>query len=255
MIHKIADLDVFKSLHTKDTPLVLLNIWDAGSAKIIADAGAKAIATGSWAVAAANGYQDGEALPFDIALQTLDLIVKAVDLPVTMDIESGYGTSADQVGETITRAVNTGAIGINLEDQVIGANALYDIKDQAERIAACRKSADAAGVPAFINARSDIFFQADAETPIEQLVNKVLERATAYHQAGADGLFTPGLVDEAAIKAICDASPMPVNIMMMPNGPDLGTLAKLGVSRISYGPAPYLSAMESIIAQSRTIYS
>ena len=152
----------------------------------------------------------------------MDLIVKAVDLPVTMDLESGYGSSPDQVGETVTRAVNTGAVGINLEDQIIGANNLYDIKDQVARIAACRKSANAAGVPAFINARSDIFFQAGADVPIEQLANKVLERAEAYHQAGADGLFAPGLVNEAAIKTICDASPMPVNIMMTPNSPKIG---------------------------------
>ncbi len=244
----------FKSLHIKGAPLVLFNIWDAGSARIVADAGASAIATGSWAVAAANGYHDGEKLPLDIALHNLKLIVAAVDLPVTMDIESGYGSAPEQLGETVTRVVNTGAAGLNLEDQIIGENTLYAIPDQAARIKACRKSADAAGVSVFINARSDIFFPAGPEAQMEQLLSQVLERANAYQQAGADGLFAPGLVDEAAIKTLCEASPMPVNIMMMPDGPDRETLTRLGVSRISYGPGPYLSAMDGVAAGAKAIY-
>ncbi len=255
MTNETTDFDEFKNLHRKGNPLLLLNIWDAGSAKIVAEAGGKAIATGSWAVAAANGYEDGEALPLDFALHTAKRIVEAVELPVSMDIESGYGHTPVQLAETVKRVVDIGVVGINLEDQVIGQNRLYSPSDQAIRIEACRKAADAAGVPIFINARSDLFFQASEDTKIEGLEQEILERAAAYQQAGADGLFTPGLLHEAAIEALCEASQMPVNIMVMPNCPSLETLTKIGVSRISYGPGPYLSAMESLVSQAKLAYS
>ncbi len=255
MTHKTTDFDGFKNLHRKGDPLVLLNIWDAGSAKIVTEAGAKAIATGSWAVAAANGYEDGEALPLEFALYAVKRIVEAVDIPVSMDIESGYGSAPDQLAETIKRVVGIGVVGVNLEDQIIGKNRLYSLADQARRIEACRKAADAAGVPLFINARSDLFFQADESAKTEALEQEILARAVAYQQAGADGLFAPGLLDEALIKALCAAAPMPVNIMLMPDCPSLEVLTKIGVSRISHGPGPYLSAMEGLASQAKSTYS
>jgi len=254
MTHKATDFDRFKSLHRKGRPLVLLNIWDAGSAKIVADAGAKAIATGSWAVAAASGYEDGEALPLGFALHTVRRIVEAVDIPVSMDIESGYGRTPDQLAETVKQVVDIGVVGINLEDQIIGQNRLYSLPDQARRIGACRKAADAAGVPMFINARSDLFFQADENAKTEALEQEILARVVAYQQAGADGLFAPGLLDETLIKALCEAAPMPVNIMLMPHCPSLEALTKIGVSRISHGPGPYLSAMDGLASQAKLTY-
>ncbi len=251
--------EIFKSLHIKGNPLVLCNIWDAGTAKIVADAGAKAIATGSWAVAAANGYGDGEALPFETVLHNLRLAVKAVNVPVSIDLESGYGQKPEQVADTASRAVEMGAAGFNLEDQITGGaskgQSLYDIHEQAARIAASRAGADRVVDGVFINARTDVFLQAGPDAPIDDLLNEVMQRAQAYHQAGADGLFVPGLVDAAAIKTLCAATPLPVNIMMLPDCPDIDTLAKLGVARISHGPGPYQAAMAIIAAQAKTLYS
>ena len=254
MMPETAKFKAFSSLHRKGNPLLLLNIWDAGSAKIVADAGAGAIATGSWAVAAAHGYADGETLPLEYALHTAKRIVEAVDLPVSMDIESGYGRTPAQLAETVKRVLDTGVVGLNIEDQMIGHNALYSVPDQAARIEACRTTADTAGVPLFINARSDLYFQAQEDADEAQLEAEVLARATAYHQAGADGLFTPGLWREDAIKTLCAASPMPVNIMVMQGCPTIETLTRIGVSRISYGPGPYVSAMESLSARAAATY-
>jgi 2-methylisocitrate lyase-like PEP mutase family enzyme len=245
----------FKSLHIKGEPLVLYNIWDAGTARIVVDAGAKAIATGSWAVAEANGYQDGEKLPVEITLHNLKLIIEAVDLPVSIDLESGYGREPQQVADTVMRAIELGAVGFNLEDQIIGANTLFETGDQAARIAACRKALEEANIPAFINARTDVFMRAGSDAQIDLLLDEVLERARAYHQAGADGLFVPGLVDKVAIKTLCELSPLPVNIMMMPSNPTREDLAGLGVARISYGPGPYRAAMDLVAAEARAIYS
>ncbi len=254
MTNEISKFDAFRTLHRKGNPLLLLNIWDAGSAKTVAEAGAPAIATGSWAVAAANGYADGETLPLAFALHATKRIVEAVELPVTMDIESGYGRTPAQLAETVKKVLDIGVVGINLEDQIIGQNRLYSISDQAARIRACRKSAAAAGVPLFINARSDLYFQAKEDANETHLEQEILARAKAYHEAGADGLFTPGLLQEKAIEALCAATPMPVNIMVMPDCPTIEVLIKIGVSRISFGPGPYLAAMESLAGQANSTY-
>jgi len=248
-------IQAFKDLHVSGNPLVLYNIWDAGTAKIVADAGAKAIATGSASVAGAHGYPDGEKLPLGAALRNLKRVIDAVDIPVSIDLEGGYGAEPQTVADTVMRAVDLGAAGFNLEDQVVGAGALYGIPEQAARIAAARKALDGAGVPAFINARTDVFLQAGSNIQIDVLLDEVIQRAQAYNQAGADGLFVPGLIDAAAIKTLCEISPMPVNIMMGPNCPDAETLAKQGVARISYGPGPYASAMEAVAKQAKAVYS
>ncbi len=245
----------FRALHVKGDPLVLYNIWDAGSAKTVADSGAPAIATGSWAVAVANGQNDGEQLAPEIVFHNLRLIVAAVDLPVTVDLESGYGPEPQQVAATVTSAIEAGAVGLNLEDQIIGADALFSVADQSRRIAACRRAADATGVQAFINARTDVFMQAGPDAEADLLLKEVIERAAAYGDAGADGLFVPGLIDEAAIEALCSAIKLPVNIMMLPNCPDRATLSQLGVARISYGPGPYRSAMKLLADEATDIYS
>ncbi len=245
----------FRDLHIKDNPLILFNIWDAGSAKIVQNAGAKAIALGSDAVAKANGYEDGEKLPLDIALHNLKLIIEAVNIPVSIDLESGYGTEPQQVANTALQAIELGAVGFNFEDQIIGENKLYDVKDQAARIAACRKSIDGFSSSAFINARTDVFLQAGSDVQIEGLLDEVITRAKAYHQAGADGLFVPGLIDEVAIKSLCKHSLLPVNIMMIPGCADIKTLSKLGVSRISYGPGPYQAIMELFAKNAKAIYT
>lgn len=245
----------FNSLHKKGNPVVLYNIWDAGSAKIVEKSGAKAIATGSAAVARAHGYSDGENLPLKLVLANLSLIVKAVDLPVSIDIESGYGLTPNEVSNAIVQAIDCGAVGFNIEDQHIAKDCLFEAKEQAKRIEACRKSVDASGVNAFINVRTDVFLRAGKNDKIEDLLEKVKERAKVYHQAGASGLFVPKLIDVVGIKELCETSPLPINILKLPNCPDIRKLTELGVSRISYGQEPYVKAMEMINKEAQEIYA
>jgi 2-methylisocitrate lyase-like PEP mutase family enzyme len=229
----------FHQLHVKGEPVILFNVWDAGSAQAVARAGAKAIATGSWSVAAAHGMADGEALARDEAIANAARIVAAVSVPVTIDFEAGYGKTADEVGESVARLLDTGAIGINIEDRFIDRSGLQSVSDQAARLHAARAAADRTGVNLFINARTDIFLNAPAAAHSNDLMNEAISRAHAYAQAGASGFFVPGLIDEALIERVCRESPLPVNIMMMSTAPSEQRLRALGVARISHGPGPY----------------
>lgn len=229
----------FHDLHKKGEPLILFNIWDPGSAKIIEAAGAKAIATGSWPVAAAHGFADGEKIPLDLAMDNLGRIVKAVDVPVSVDLEGGYGSEPEEVAETVSRACEAGAIGFNFEDQIIGGTGLYDPAVQSSRILAARHAADKTVASVYINARTDLFLKSKPDTHDQAMLDDAIERAIAYEQAGASGFFAPGLADAGFIGALCEKSPLPVNIIALPHVPDTQTLASLGVARISYGPVPY----------------
>ena len=245
----------FQRLHVKGDPVVLFNAWDAGSAKIVAASGARAIATGSWSVAAAQGYEDGQELPLEAALNNLARIVASVSLPVTIDLEAGYGEPPEIVAETVSRAIAAGAIGCNLEDQVIGGEGLYAPAEQTRRLRAARDAAERAGVPIYINARTDVFLKARGECHDASLVDAALERARAYADAGASGLFAPGLADEELMARLCAESPLPVNIMVMANTPSAGRMAELGVSRISHGPGPYRLAMRALQEAAKVAYA
>jgi 2-methylisocitrate lyase-like PEP mutase family enzyme len=242
--------DDFRALHVRGRPLVLFNVWDAGSAKAVAEAGARALATGSWSVAAANGFADGEALPLDLAIDNLARIVRASDLPVTIDIESGYGSTEAEVGRTIARTIASGAVGCNLEDSFPQTGKLRDVAAQAERIRHARKAAAESGIGYFINARTDVFFQAPAAQHDASMVEAALARARAYAEAGADGLFAPGLVDRPLIARLA-ATSLPLNIMVADATPSLAALAEAGVARVSHGPRPYLAAMRALAEAAR----
>lgn len=229
----------FKALHVKGDPVVLFNIWDPGTAKIVAGAGAKALATGSKPVATAFGYEDGEKIPLDLALDNFRRIVAATDLPVTMDLEGGYGVSPEAVAETVRRAIEAGAVGFNFEDQVVGGSGLHALDVQAERVRAAVDAVRASGVPAFVNARTDLFLKASPDAHDAALVAQAVERAKAYEQAGADGFFAPGLADDGLIGRLVEDVALPVNIIALPNVPPRTRLAELGVARISYGPVPW----------------
>lgn len=246
---------LFKSLHTPSNPLILVNIWNAGSAKTVETAGAKAIGTSSWSVAESHGYEDGEKLPLNLFLENIKRIIHSVNLPVSIDLESGYGKNILSLQETIRQIIQLGAIGINFEDQIIEHNDLYSIEEQCERIEAIRAVAEQMSLPLFINARTDIFLKAEVKTHHERHVQKAIERATAYAKAGADGFFVPGLENQEYIKTICHYSPLPVNIMTTDNTHSLEKFAKLGVSRISYGPTPYLNAMHYLENDSKKLFS
>ena len=239
-MHNQADnAATFHTLHKKGEPVILYSIWDPGSAKIVADAGAKAIATGSWPVAAAHGFADGEQIPLDLAMDNLRRIDSAVDLPVSVDLEGGYGVAPEVVAETVGRACEAGAVGFNFEDQIVGGSGLYDVPVQVSRIAAARAAADKSGWSAFINARTDLFLKAKPDTHDQAMLDDAIARAKAYEDAGANGFFAPGLADEGLIGRLCEATQLPVNIIALPHVPDTSTLANLGVARISYGPVPY----------------
>lgn len=247
--------EALHAMHKKGDPLILYNIWDPGSAAAVAAAGAKAIATGSAPVALAHGYRDGEKIPLDLAMDNLRRIVDAVDLPVTADIEGGYGAAPETVAQTVARACESGAVGFNFEDQIVGTSDLHDIATQSARIAAARKSADAIAPSIFINARTDIFLKTKPDAHTGAMLEDALDRAKSYEQAGASGFFAPGLADENMIARLCEETTLPVNIIALPHVPEPGVLAGLGVARISFGPVPYRHMVKWLEEQARQAFS
>ena len=244
MSDKISD---FAALHVPGDPLILVNIWDAGSAKAVAAAGAKAIATGSFGVAGAQGRADGEDFPLEDVFENLARILAVTDLPVTIDMESGYGVDPAAVGVSVARARDAGAAGINMEDRLPGQTALLPVAEAAARYRA------AADTGIFVNARCDTFRGADVAKDGDALVAATLERARAYADAGAGSLFVPFLLDPEFIGAICDASPLPVNILRGKGGPTHKELANLGVARISHGHQPWAAAMAWLTGQAAQV--
>ena len=236
----------FRALHIRGTPVILFNIWDPGSAKAVASGGALALATGSWSVAHANGFADGEETPRALVIDNLRRIARAVDLPVTIDLESGYGEAPERVGETVRLAIEAGAVGCNLEDSFPADGSLRETAAQVARLRRARQIADAAGIGFFVNARTDVFFQRPAEQHDEEMLQGAIERSRAYADAGADGLFAPGLSDLALIGRLAEASPLPLNIMVDTRTPPHRALAGQGVARVSHGPGPYLLAMKAL---------
>lgn len=232
------------SLHVKGNPLIVYNAWDAGSAKAIAGADAQVIGTSSWAVAAAQGFEDGEAIPLAFVESIIGRIANATDLPLTVDVEGGYSEDPQTVADNIARLLDLGVVGINLEDRIVAGSGLHGIAHQSARIAAIRKMADARGAPLFINARTDVFFGSGIEPA--QALGEAQQRAAAYAAAGASGFFVPGLVDKDAIARLAAAIELPLNVMVMPGLPDMRAMKDAGVARISYGPGPYLQAMQAV---------
>ena len=244
MADKIAQ---FRALHVPGDPLILVNIWDAGSARAVATAGAKAIATGSFGVAGAQGRADGEDFPLGDVFENLARILSVTDLPVTIDMESGYGADPAAVGVSVGRAKTAGAAGINMEDRLPGESDLLPIAEAAARNRA------ASDTGSFVNARCDTFRGADVASDGEALVAATLERARAYTDAGAGSLFVPFLLDPRCIGAICDGSPLPVNILRGKGGPTHKELAALGVARISHGHQPWAAAMAWLSGQAAQV--
>lgn len=235
------------NLHQKGNPLILYNVWDAGSAKAIEKTNAKAVATSSWAVAEANGYSDGENMPIKVPINAIRDISAAINKPLTVDLESGYGTTPIQVASTVQKAIHAGAVGFNLEDQVIGKGRMYSVEEQSQRIKACADVVKTLDIPAFINARTDEFLLAGSGGCTDAMLQSTFKRALAYYKVRANGYFVPGLTELNAIEELCDKCPIPVNVMVMSEAPNLAELKKAGVSRISFGPGPYLKFMAGFI--------
>ena len=236
----------FAALHKPGTPVVLFNVWDAGGAVALQKCGAPAIATGSHGVAESLGFADGEQAPLDDVLYLVRRVVASVSLPVTVDFEGAYATDPAGAAANVIRLIEAGAVGLNIEDQVIGGTGLHAPQSQAARIAAIRAAAVARGMPLFINARTDLFLKAPA-TDHAALVPEALARAALYQAAGASGFFVPGLVDPALLTAVVRGTPLPVNAIASPAQQPAATLASLGVARISHGPFPWRAAMTGFV--------
>ena len=233
-IHRDALVELanqLRSLHHQRRPLVLPNAWDAGSAQAVERAGAKAVATTSSGVAASFGMRDGE-VPVDEMFLMVLRIAGAVRVPVTADLEAGHGLTPEALVEEMLRA---GAVGLNLEDTdwTAPVPVLVDLEVQAERIAAVRSAARAAGVPVVINARVDLFLRREGEP--RDLLDEATARARAYVAAGADCVYPIGLADPGAIGRFVRRVDGPVNILLRPGAPPLAHLRRMGVRRISVG--------------------
>lgn len=239
----------FVALHTKGDPIVLYNIWDAGTAQAVVKSGAAAVATGSASVAMAHGYSDGEKIPTDLLFEVVRRIVASVDVPVSVDFEGGYAFDPEAVAENVTGLIETGAVGLNFEDQVVGGEGLHDIGLQSDRIRAIRSAADAAGIPFWINARTDLFLKDGEGANHADLIAPAVERAAAYAEAGANSFFAPWLKDGELIAKLVEAVDLPVNIFWRVGCPSLADLASMGVGRVSYGPGPYRTAMADLVAR------
>ncbi len=236
----------FAQMHQKGNPLMLYNIWDAGSARVITEAGARAVATGSWSVAASQGFDDGEQVPLEIVLMTASRICQTVDVPVSVDFEGAYGLGPTAVSTNVTRLLKLGVVGINIEDQVIGGKGLHKVEDHCRRIRAAREAATEFGVDLFINARTDVFLREANRDWHAGLMPQAVERLQAYAEAGASGLFVPGLVDSDLIARLCEDFELPINVLRVADTAPLAELVETGVSRISHGPAPYRQAIHDL---------
>lgn len=236
----------FKELHVKGNPIMLYNIWNAGSAQALVEAGAPIVATGSKPLALSQGYPDGEVIPFEVLLQTVLQIVNAVSVPVSIDFEGGYAKlDHELLAKRTASLLETGIIGVNFEDQVVGSQGLYDIETQAKRVAIVRKAAQDRNAPLFINARTDLFLKEKDKQKHAGLMQEAIMRARAYQDAGADGFFAPGLAHPELISDLCERIDLPVNIIKTPTAPAKSELAASGVARISYGPYAYLELMNT----------
>jgi len=244
----MSKFEEFAKLHIPGSPVVLFNAWDAGSAQAVAKSEASAIATGSSSVSMANGFGDAEGVPLELALANAARIVKAVDLPVTIDFEGGYAIDADGLRANGRRLSDTGAIGCNFEDQVVGTDRIYDIPDQVTRIRGLREGV---GGNFFINLRTDLFLKAKADAHDEALADKAIERGKAYADVGANGFFIPGLADLSLVERITSAVDLPVNAMHLPKGPTRAQWADAGIARVSHGPFPYMAMQEWLAGEAK----
>ncbi len=229
----------FRALHDRDAPVLrLLNAWDAGSAKVLVAAGAPALGTTSAGVAFALGLPDGERLTRDAMLAAVRSIAGAVTVPVSADLEAGYADEPAGVAETVRLALDAGAVGLNLEDGRADGS-LTPVEEHAARVRAAADAVRAAGIPAFVNARTDtVWLRAGDEA-------ETIARLRAYAEAGADGLFVPGATNPALLRRLVDATPLPLNVLANPELPTVDILGRLGVARVSSGSGPARLALSA----------
>jgi 2-methylisocitrate lyase-like PEP mutase family enzyme len=236
----------FAALHVPGDPVVLYNIWDPGSARAVAAAGARALATGSHPVGDAAGFGDGQKVPLDFVFDNARRIMAAVDLPLTVDFEGAYSDDPEQGAANVARLADTGAVGCNFEDQVIGGEGVHPLDAQSGRIAAIRK---AVGDAFFINARTDLFIKTQVHD--EALLDEVISRGKAFADAGASGFFVPRLADPRQAERVVREVPLPLNLIAFPGAPSKQEWASAGVARISHGPFPHRALMAKLEEMAR----
>jgi len=225
---------LLKALHHGPRILVLANAWDVISARIVEEIGFPAVATTSAGIAASLGYPDGQRVSREEMLRVIADIVRAVQVPVTADMEAGYGTTAAEMAETAQGLIAAGAVGLNLEDMAgDDESSQVPLQLQVEKILAVREAAKAAGVGLVINARTDIYLMPIG--PAETRFERTVERLRAYAKAGADCVFAPAVKDSQTIAKLAKAVEAPLNILVMPGVPNLKELERLGVARASIG--------------------
>lgn len=230
-------------LHRDPQLLTVVNVWDVVSARVVADTpGTAALATASHAIASSFGYPDGEQIPVDLMLDMVGRIAAAVDVPVTADLEGGYGDAP----ETVRRAIGAGVVGANIEDQ------LKPVAEAAAQVEAIMRVAEAEGVDFVLNARTDAFVLGGDRDPAEVLADAV-ERGRAYLDAGAPAVFVPARLDEVQVTTLVEAfGPQRLTVIGVPGSPSLARLQELGVARVSYGPMPQrvaLTALQELVEE------
>jgi len=235
--------DRFHALHAGPDVLVLPNAWDAASAALMADAGARAVATSSAAVAWARGYADGDAVPVAAVVDTIAGIARVVSVPVTADIEGGYTDDPATLAETIKAVVGAGAVGINFED------GRRDPDLHARKIETVRAAAGQAGVNLFVNARTDVYLAGLAQG--EAALAETLRRAALYREAGASGIFVPLPIEEDLLSRLAAGVALPLNVMGRPGMPSARRLGELGVRRLSSATGPFNAAYGAMLAGTR----
>jgi 2-methylisocitrate lyase-like PEP mutase family enzyme len=234
--------EAFRAMHNSGDILLLPNVWDIASARIIEEAGFPAIATTSAGVAFAQGFPDGQKIPPDRMFAAVAAIAQAVRVPVTADVEAGYGKKPDDAARTARGVIEAGAVGMNFEDAPgDGGQPLLDLALQLERIRAIRETAETLGVPLVLNARTDVYLLQVGET--EKRYDEALRRMLEFRDAGADCVFVPGLRDKATIGRFVADLRCPVNILCGPDSPSVAELAALGVRRISLGSGPMRASL------------
>jgi len=231
-----AKADAFRSMHHAPPLLVLPNAWDAVTARLFVQAGARAIATTSAGIAATLGYPDGQNVPRELMMEAITRIANAVRVPVTADIESGYADSPKELGESIRAVINAGAIGVNLEDATgDSSQPLFAREEQIERIRTAREAADNINVPVVINARTDVYLEKVGEPAIR--FAETVRRLNAYREAGADCLFVPGVTDLPTLTQLVESVAGPLNVLAGPGMPPVADLQRIGIARLSVGSA------------------
>lgn len=233
----------FLSLHKNDNMLLLPNIWDPIGARILEAKGFPAAATASAAISASLGYKDGEKIKFTTHLEIVKRIADSVDVPVTADIESGYARDIPKLKENINLLLDTGAVGINLEDGVGKEGVLRNLDEQADRISAVRETAEKRGIHLVINARTDCFLGKQIKSNAE-LIEGAIKRNKKYIEAGADCFYPVGTLDLETVRTLRKEIKSPINILGSAKSVPLKTLQELGINRVSFGPFIFRSLLK-----------